>query len=259
MSIKQFLIVGGLAAALAFSPVYAGNGGGANNAGSCNNCVLMDLDTLESETLTFMREEEKLARDVYDYFYGLWQEPLFDNIAAAEQRHLNRVKVALDRYELADPVAVDVAGQFTNTDLQDLYDDLTLQGEASAQEALLVGAFIEEVDIDGLELAIDGTDNPDLQRLYANLQRGSRNHLRAFVRKLESLGVVYSAQYLDQDTVDAIVDSPMERRKAVKSAEQTKKGKQGNKKQKTKKQKANKAGKNKKAKNQKGKRNNASN
>jgi hypothetical protein len=43
------------------------------------------------------------------------------------------------------------------------------------------------------------------------LLRGSRNHLRSYVAKIESLGVVYEAQVLDQAVVDAIVDSPMER------------------------------------------------
>ena len=40
---------------------------------------------------------------------------------------------------------------------------------------------------------------------------GSRNHLRAYVGQIENLGVVYEAQYLSQDEVDAIVDSPIER------------------------------------------------
>jgi hypothetical protein len=40
----------------------------------------------------------------------------------------------------------------------------------------------------------------------------SRNHLRAFARQIESLGVVYSAQILSQEDVDSIIDTPMERR-----------------------------------------------
>jgi hypothetical protein len=40
---------------------------------------------------------------------------------------------------------------------------------------------------------------------------GSKNHLRAFVGQIENLGIVYEAQYLSQDEVDSIVDSPVER------------------------------------------------
>ncbi len=78
-------------------------------------------------------------------------------------------------------------------------------------EALQVGALIEEVDIEDLQLAIEETDNADLQNAYDNLMRGSRNHLRAFVAEIERTGVVYEAQHLDQTIVDAILDGPVER------------------------------------------------
>ena len=44
-----------------------------------------------------------------------------------------------------------------------------------------------------------------------NLMSGSKNHLRAYVGQIENLGIVYEAQYLPQDKVDSIVDSPVER------------------------------------------------
>jgi hypothetical protein len=47
--------------------------------------------------------------------------------------------------------------------------------------------------------------------VYANLERGSRNHLRAFVSELESRGVVYEPTQLDPAVFDAIVSSEFER------------------------------------------------
>ncbi|MBA1330326.1 ferritin, partial [Candidatus Endoriftia persephone str. Guaymas] len=52
--------------------------------------------------------------------------------------------------------------------------------------------------------------HPDLTQTYENLIRGSRNHLRAFVRQIESLGVPYTAQALDQLQVEIILEQPME-------------------------------------------------
>ncbi len=67
------------------------------------------------------------------------------------------------------------------------------------------------MEIEDLVNATAATTHADLQKAYANLQCGSRNHLRAFVRNLEAAGVVYEAQHLPQKTVDAILSSPMER------------------------------------------------
>ena len=173
--------------------------------------VLAELDDAEEAALLFMREEERLARDVYVEMGIAWQALLFDNIAQSEQTHMDSVKNAMDRYALPDPSDTTQSGVYTDPDLQVLYAELMERGESSYMDALHVGALIEEVDIADLEAAITETDNTDLQTLYSNLQRGSRNHLRAFVAEIERQGVTYEAQELDQDTVDAIVDTPMER------------------------------------------------
>ncbi|GAW86023.1 hypothetical protein bplSymb_SCF01604P009 [Bathymodiolus platifrons methanotrophic gill symbiont] len=78
-------------------------------------------------------------------------------------------------------------------------------------DALYVGAFIEEVDMHDIEVAIDITSHEDIISVYEELLKGSRNHLRSFVSKIEAEGVVYKAQYLTQEEVDAIVDTSMER------------------------------------------------
>jgi len=171
------------------------------------------LDATEAAGLTFMREEEKLARDVYQYLYPLWNATLFDNISQSEQVHFEAVGDLLERYRLSDPATPDVPGNFQDPELQALHDQLIASGSTSALTALRVGALIEETDMVDLADAIEATDQPDVIRVYGNLLRGSRNHLRSFVAAIEAQGIPYVAQVLTQDEVDAIVDSPMERGK----------------------------------------------
>jgi hypothetical protein len=176
---------------------------------------LAELSEAETTTLSFMREEEKLARDVYITLYEEWQRPIFANISKAEQQHMDQIKSLLDRYELPDPASEEV-GVFTNTDLQDLYDRLVERGRTSQIEALQVGALIEEVDISDLQNAIAETDNPVLQKMYSNLMNGSYNHLRAFVRNIEFLDYAYQAQSLSQDEVDNILNAVVSRGLGIK-------------------------------------------
>ena len=170
-----------------------------------------ELTVLEADNLVFMREEEKLARDVYLTMYEAWGLNIFSNIAASEQTHTDAVAEKLDKYKLPDPVVDDRVGIFVNQDLANLYDTLLAHGYLSSLDALKVGALIEEVDMVDLKRAIEETDNEDIQVLYENLLSGSRNHLRAFVGLIEDQGIVYEAQFLTQEEVDAIVDSPIER------------------------------------------------
>lgn len=188
--------------ALAATPVHATPAGDGSTA---------ELDATEAAGLTYMREEEKLARDVYQYFYPLWNATLFDNISQSEQEHFEAIGALLDRYRLDDPALQDLPGVYQNPELQQLYDQLVERGSTTALAALQVGALIEETDMVDIMMAIAETDQPDIIRVYENLLRGSRNHLRAFVTAIETQGVPYTAQVLPQDQVDAIVDTPMER------------------------------------------------
>ncbi len=168
------------------------------------------LSPEEIDGLLYMREEEKLARDVYLTLYEKWGTQVFRNISRSEQTHTDAVKELLDRYGIPDPAEGKEVGQFTNPDLQALYDQLVAQGSQSEIDALKVGAAIEEIDILDLEERLAQTDKEDIQLVYENLMAGSRNHLRAFVSVLEMRGESYTPQYLDQATYDAILSSGME-------------------------------------------------
>jgi hypothetical protein len=170
------------------------------------------LNVTEQESLIYMREEEKLAHDVYAYFDGPYgYVNVFRNISVSEATHTEAVRQLLLRYALPDPAASLVAGQFHNTTLQGLYDQLIARGSPTAVDALQVGAAIEEIDIIDIQTALINVDNQDIRLIYDNLLRGSRNHLRAFVKSLGQAGVVYGPQYLDRTEYDAIIGSPMER------------------------------------------------
>jgi hypothetical protein len=162
------------------------------------------LSAEESDALLWMREEEKLARDVYLKLYKRWKKPVFQRIAASEQRHFDALGAKIDLYGLTDP-ALPARGEFTNTELQALYDQLVASGNPSYVAALTVGATIEDMDILDLQQAIEGTDDAALRTTYQNLLEGSKNHLRAFVGQLRSVGADYEPQYIDALLFDAIV------------------------------------------------------
>jgi len=138
----------------------------------------------EKYWLTYLREEEKVARDVYLTLNDTWKLRIFNNIAASEQTHMDAIKKLLDTYSIPDPAAGKGIGEFTNPDLQKLYNDLILKGSISKVEALKVGVIIEETDIDDLNEAIATSQHNDIKTVYSNLLQGSLNHLDAFESQL---------------------------------------------------------------------------
>ncbi|MCP4143444.1 MAG: DUF2202 domain-containing protein [Chloroflexi bacterium] len=57
-----------------------------------------EISQAETDGLAFMREEEKLARDVYLTLYEQWELRPFSNIAESEQKHTDAVKNLLGPY-----------------------------------------------------------------------------------------------------------------------------------------------------------------
>lgn len=190
---------------------HGGNGnanGGQNGGTGITGIPASDLNDEEIAALLFMREEEKLARDVYNALYAVWGQPTFQNIAASEQMHMDEVKLLLDRYGLTDPALA--PGQFTDANLQALYDQLTAQGSVSLADALRAGAAIEEIDILDLQNRLTQTDNADIQWVFNNLMNASYNHLKAFTGALtQQTGEVYQPQYLSADAYQGIIAGAM--------------------------------------------------
>ena len=174
--------------------------------------VTTPLTPLETADLRFMREEEKLARDVYLQLFDQWAAPSFANVASAEQSHMDAMLRLLLRYRVADPAAGMTIGDFNDPSLQSLHDNLMALGRASELAALKVGGFIEEVDMRDIVAAMDRSQHADIDQTYARLLCGSRNHLRAYATQISLVsGAAYVAQMLNQSEVDAIVYTATER------------------------------------------------
>lgn len=171
-----------------------------------------DLTDSELASLLKMKEEEKLARDVYAVLAKKWGSQIFTNISAAENNHLNAIVLLLKNYGSTE-TSIGQAGIFTDAAVQTLYNDLVAKASVSIAEAYKIGALIEEMDIKDLTEALSGTTNENVTLVFENLLKGSRNHLRAFNRQLTTLGIVYTPVYISQADYDLIVSSSMEKGK----------------------------------------------
>ncbi len=218
MNIKKLFSLAIITSITISMPLYANQGHGQGNqvqgsidkAQQSNRCILEpnagnEISAEVEAQLQFMGEEEKLARDVYLYLSSVWNNNVFANIARAEQVHIDSVNKFLDAYGIQN-LASDLSGVFTNTTLQSLYDSLTAKADNSLIDALMVGALIEEVDINDLIIAIGQTTDPAVAQMYTRLMNGSYSHLRAFINQLAVQGVTYTAQGpLTQQQVDNIL------------------------------------------------------
>ncbi len=221
MDRKQFLRY--LAATMggaALAPVLTACGGGDDVAAAGTSSSAASTSTSSSTELLsaeeiaglmFMREEEKLAHDVYVALYEKWGHQVFYQISLSETEHTEAILRLIESHDLDDPVDDNPPGVFENDDLQALYNQLVAMGQPSLIDALKVGCLIEEKDIQDINdkkaLVID---EPDIVAVYDNLLCGSRNHLRAFNDTLVKMGVQYVPTVISQEEWNAIANSLQE-------------------------------------------------
>jgi len=176
-----------------------------------NNPIELGTLTLqEQQDLLFLREEEKLARDIYLFSFDLYGNGVFNNIASSEQQHMDAVLSLLKAYGLKDPASSE-RGVFKEKVLQDLYNELKVASEVSLLDALIVGATIEDLDINDISIFESQTLKADFLNVYDQLKCGSRNHLRSYTSQLNVLDVDYTPQYISLEEYDIIVSSERER------------------------------------------------
>jgi hypothetical protein len=130
--------------------------------------------------LTFNREEERMARDLYTLFADTYDDGPFAMIARSEQQHFASVGALLTTYGIDDPSAGLPAGEYADPAIQELYDTWKAQGLESFEAALQVGVDLEERDIADLEATLDEIDRADVQTVLSRLLAASQHHLRAF-------------------------------------------------------------------------------
>lgn len=209
----RYVVSGAFLLSLSFSIAYTqgmkrGRAGGQRGMYGEAYVKSLPKETLskdEVRSITHMREEEKLARDVYNKLYEYWKLPIFSNIAKSEQRHMDMVGLLIEKYELNDPVKADSPGKFNDPEMQKLYDKLIAEGKKSLNDALKVGCLIEDLDIYDLNAALTKVDNQDIKYVYTNIRRGSYNHLNSFYNTLKRYGGTYTPQYISQDEFDRII------------------------------------------------------
>ncbi|NLX40946.1 MAG: DUF2202 domain-containing protein [Bacteroidales bacterium] len=172
--------------------------------GCAQNVNLTTLTTSEKEGILLMREEEKLAHDVYSFFAQKYNIPIFRNITNSEVEHQKLVIQLMDQYGIKDS-SYEEESKFHNKELQELYDQLTVQGNTLI-DALKIGAYIEELDIHDLKQLMKETDNEVILGTYDPLLWGSQNHLRAFVRNLTNRGVEYQPVFLSAEEFYSILN-----------------------------------------------------
>ncbi len=172
---------------------------------------LETLSDAEKERILFIREEEKLAYDVYQTMFDQYGVNIFQNIPNSELSHMEAMLSIIKKYNLVDPMDTSPRGIFKDATLQALYTSLITKGNTSILAAYQVGALIEELDIHDLNNSISLTDNQDVRLVYDFLNKGSRNHLRSFYKNIAKVGGVYQPIYISQSEFDAIVNSTTEK------------------------------------------------
>ena len=176
-----------------------------NNNQSTNTINLSDTDR---EALLFMLEEEKLARDTYEFLDSEWGLIQFANIKISEQSHMDAIITLLERSKT--PFTILPYGEFEDDHLQDYYNQFVENGQLSQANALQIGATIEDLDIVDLQEFIDHADSPSVIKVFESLKCGSGNHLRSFVSSIELLGDTYTIQFLTEDEYNLILSQTHE-------------------------------------------------
>ena len=196
-------------------------------AGEDSNLV---LDFNEQTHLVFTCEEEKLEHDVYRVLGRRFPEIESFAVMAENKEHSNcALDELLQKYHVSVPRVNNNVGVFSwgiyGRYFREKYLVLTNQGSSSPLNALYVGAFIEELNIqdinhcpkvlvdisnginDDSACGMKYTDNPDVLAVYEDLLDESREHLRLLVRYIEHVigSGNYQAQILQQDGMDAIL------------------------------------------------------
>jgi len=175
--IKNIAIAGLTVALLATSAVAAKGGKRGGGGGTTTTTMTQD----QKDTLLFIYQEEKVARDTYITLGNIFtNERTFASIQGSEQKHMDSAQGLCEKYgvNISNVDETDV-GVFVVPVLQELYDTLIAQGSTSALDAVKVGEYVEITDIDDLEHASIGMPD-DVVSVYDNLKAGSYNHLDAF-------------------------------------------------------------------------------
>ena len=193
---KRKFILSTLLSTFILTGCMAGNNGYTQNRQPVNNSNINQSINVESSntiknSLAYMYDEERLAKEVYLAIYAKQPVSQLSKIASkAEVRHIDAVKDLAQRYGVATPYQQ--AGQYATAHIQSLYNELYAKGIRSKKDALEVGCIVEVVDVNDLNNYINEAQRANAQdvvQTYNFLRKGSYNHYWAFDRGLQQIGV----------------------------------------------------------------------
>ena len=161
---------------------------------------LWTLSEQEIADIIHMRQEEKLARDVYRTLGETYAVNQFMNIPESEQNHTDAMEMLLARYEIEDPITDESAiGVYKDETFVTLYNDLIEQWSSSLVAALTVWATIEDMNMAKLQEVITNTDNEDIAFVYESVLAQSHHHMQAFINGLQKQWASYTPEYVSQE------------------------------------------------------------
>ena len=137
------------------------------------------LSSAQTSQLVVLANEEKMAHDLYVTLADATGLRQFSNIAASETQHLAAVRSLMSQYGVNDPTANLAVGEFSLSEVRDLYAKLVKQS-VSATAARSAGVKVERLDIAQLRDMLKQFSQTDVRASLAQLKRASFRHLRAF-------------------------------------------------------------------------------
>jgi len=176
---------------------------------SVTDAISSEQSTLTQElkdSITYMYNEEKLAKDVYLNVYEMQKvEQLYNIATKSEIKHEEAVEQLAVKYDLNITLYPDTqkpydkksldsygSGQYPVVAIQELYDMLYDKGIQSSKDALEVGCMVEVTDIDDLDkyiLQATQSNASDALEVFDFLREGSYKHYWAFDKGLKDMGI----------------------------------------------------------------------
>ncbi len=131
--------------------------------------------------LQFAREEERMARDLYQALADKYDGALpFSRITLSEQRHFDAVGALLDRYDVADPADGRKAGSYADATLQNLYDGWLADGRSRSTRPTTSAWPWRSATSPTSRARSSRASRADVTQVFTALLNGSQHHLAAF-------------------------------------------------------------------------------
>lgn len=161
----------------------------------------------EKNGLLITLQEEKAANDFYKTMFEKYNQKVFGNIMEAEKTHMQHVMDLLNELSI-DYSGIDLTpGQFTDKNINSMYEEMMKIGGYSYSDALRAAARYEENDLSDLRKFKSTAINEKIITLYGCLEEATKNHLRSFAKNLKSEDIIFKPQVLTEEEYNEIIST----------------------------------------------------